>query len=242
MPGNSTTSAALLTTAEAARLLKINVSAVEQMAKTDMLSVQHSDGLTLYFALQEVLALANKRQEPASLTERHTCLFVRQPEQFGIALLPLITARLAAGATVLLILDQVQTRLEMILADPVAQQALTDGRLQPLEAEKVYLEGNNFDTGVTINRLADLTRDLIEAGQPVVLVGEISKAACHQHSDLNIAHYETELNDLLSEQLALSALCVYDISQCDGGTALAALQSHPEAWIDGVCRTGLAHK
>jgi hypothetical protein len=34
-------------------------------------------------------------------------------------------------------------------------------------------------------------------------------------------------------------VCIYEANYCNGEMALAALQTHPTAVIDGVCRTGL---
>jgi hypothetical protein len=72
------------------------------------------------------------------------------------------------------------------------------------------------------------------------VIGEISWAA-QQQPGFDLAHYEAELDKLLVEQPAISLLvCIYEANYCNGEMALTALQTHPTAVIDGVCRAGLS--
>jgi hypothetical protein len=173
-------------------------------------------------------------------TERHICLFVREPRQFNLALLPLLATLSRASARIVLALDQVENRLTQLLADPLVQKLFTSGRLHTLEAAALYFCEQRFDLTVMHQRLARLTFDPGLAEQPLVVIGEISWAA-QQRPGFELAHYEAELDKLLGEQPAISLLvCIYAANYCNGEMALTALQTHPAAVIDGICRAGLS--
>ncbi len=174
-------------------------------------------------------------------TKRHICLFIREPKQFNLALLPLLATLSRASATVVLALDQVENRLSELLANPSVQYMFNAGRLHALEATALYLSEQRFDLATVLNRLAHLTSfHLSVAEQPLVVIGEISWAA-QQQPGFDLAHYEAELDKLLVEQPAISLLvCIYEADYCNGEMALTALQTHPAAIIDGVCRAGLS--
>lgn len=160
---------------------------------------------------------------------RHICLFVREPARFNLALLPLMTTLLSVEATVVLAFNQVETRLSSLLTEPVVQHLAATGRL---------IE-QSFDITTVLKRWADLSLDLGAAGQPLVIIGEISWAM-QQQPGFDLAHYEAGLDKLLVEQPTISLLvCIYDADNCNGEMALTAFQTHPAIVIDGVCRAGL---
>lgn len=174
-----------------------------------------------------------------SPTERHICLFAREPAQLKLTLLALLRTSTVAEARVVLALNQVETRLSDLLADPGVQRLSVAGRLRPLEAAALYLSEQRFDMATVLNRLSQLTLEGGVTRQPVVVIGEISWAA-QQQPGFDLARYEAGLDKLLSEQPAIALLvCIYDAYTCNGEMALAALQTHPATLIDGVCRAGL---
>ncbi|MFN8456201.1 MAG: MEDS domain-containing protein [Anaerolineae bacterium] len=159
--------------------------------------------------------------------ERHICLFVRESGQFNLALWPLLAALSGTSATVILILDQVDSRLPELLADPLVQRMVAAGRLHPMEAASFYLSEQTFDPAAVFKRLAHLSFDVAKTGQPLVVIGGISWAI-RQQPGFDLAQYEAGLDKLLVEQPALSMLvCIYEANYCNGETALAALQTHP---------------
>lgn len=171
--------------------------------------------------------------------ERHLCLFVREPGQFNLTLLPLLAALSVASATVVLALDQVESRLNELLTDSMVQRMFAAGRLRPIEAAALYLGEQVFDPAAVCNCLTHLGFDLNVTGQPLVVIGGISWAI-RQQPGFDLAHYEAGLDKLLAEHASISLLvCIYEADHCNGEMALIALQTHPASVIDGVCRAGL---
>lgn len=171
--------------------------------------------------------------------ERHICLFVREPGQFNLTLLPLLAALSVTSTTVVLALDQVERRLSELLAEPVVQQMFAAGRLYSMEADALYLSEQVFDPIVVFNRLTHLSLELKVTGHPLVVIGGISWAV-QQQPGFDLARYETGLDKLLTEHPSIALLvCIYEANYCNGEMALAALQTHQATVIDGVCRAGL---
>jgi len=240
MYGNNSTPAARLTAAEAARILKISPTTIERMVQLGILSVRYFGEARPYFSLEEVLALTSQKYSKSSPeSELHSCVLLRNSKQLGPALLPVIAAPLAAGARLVLILNQVESRLATLLTDPVIQYANNNARIHTLEAADFYLKDAQFDTGIVIDRLARLHAKWGASGQAMLFAGEISWALSQQPG-LPLAEYETKLADFLSEHPQISTTCIYDTSLQYGEVTLTALQTHAAAWVDGVCRTGLA--
>ena len=238
MPDDSSAPVALMTAAEAARILRTTPATIRRRMQAGQLQALPLAKGSARFALADVLALANREWNAPPLTaERHVCLFVREPERFSQALLALIVTPLAAGNVVVLALDRVQARLGALLTDPLAQRVHAEDRLRAVEAAAVYLNAGRFDDTAVFERLARLSSDIGLAASPWVFVGEMSWAA-EQLSSAETARYEVGLNKLLSEQPVISLVCVYDASRFDGETVLAVLQTHPVAWIDGIRQVG----
>jgi hypothetical protein len=229
---------ALLTLAEAAYLLKISPSAIRRRVQAGMLHVLHPEGGPARVALAEVLALASAERSAPLPAERHVCLFVRTPSQVLAALLELIAAPLAAGVAVALALDEPTARLELLLANPIAQRAHLEGRLAVLEADALFLGAGQFDAVSHLDRLTRMSADMGALGRPFVFAGEMTWAA-RWRIGVALTAYEARLNSWLDERPDFSLICVYDASRFDGEVALSILQSHPVSCVDGVCRAGI---
>jgi|GEM_PF-5952690 excisionase family DNA binding protein len=239
MSGYHPAPATLLTVAEAARILKTSPAKVRRSVQAGILPAAQPAGKSMRIKLADVLALASSGQSTPAPAQRHICLFLREPQQFVPALLPLITAPLAAGATVVLTLDEAATRLDPFLVDPAVRQAYTQGRLRILEAETIYLSGGSFDTQTILDRLLHLSAATAPPQQPLILVDEMNWATRWQRGN-ELLRYEAELNTLLTGQPALSLICVYCASRYNGEMALALLQTHPTVYFDGIRRAGLS--
>lgn len=171
--------------------------------------------------------------------ERHICLFVRESGQFNLTLWQLLAALSDTSATVVLALDQIESRLSELLADPIVQQMFAAGHLHTIEAAALYLSEQVFDPAAVFNRLTHLSFDLDVIGQSLVVIGGISWAV-QQQPGFDLTRYETGLDKLLAEHPSIALLvCIYEANYCNGEMALAALQTHPATVIDGVCRAGL---
>ncbi len=212
---------ALMTAAEAARVLKTTPATIWRKSHAGKLPALPSVKGPAYFALSDVLALANQEWHPPTLTtERHTCLLVREPKRFTQELLELIVAPLASGKRVLLAFDRVQARLIPLLNNAHAKRAHAEKRLRGIETSASDLD----------ERLRLLRSEIESAASPLVIVSEKN----YRMSNAELARYEAELNYLLSERPSLSLVCVYDAQKFDGETVLEVLQTHPAAWIDGT--------
>lgn len=238
MAGDSSPPEALLTVSEAASLLKTSPTTVRRRARTGELRGLQRAGEPVRFALAEVLALARRSQAPAEPTERHSCLFVREPSQRDAALLGLISEPLAAGACVILALDQAEARFDRLRAEPPVRQAHAEGRLHIYEAERVYLAGGQFDAARMFHELTRLCQELGQRGRALVLVGEMSWAA-RQRPGFQLVAYEAGLSRWLASQPDVSLICLYDASSFSGELALATVQAHPITYLDGVGHRGL---
>jgi len=244
MPENHTAHVAQMTTAEAARLLKTTPATIRRRKQAGLLPSLPSAKGPVCFALADVLALANREwPAPPLKAERHVCLLVHDPKRFSQEVLVLVVSSLAAGKRVVLALDDVQTRLGALLADPRAQRAYAEDRLRAVEAATVYLNEGRFDEPHLFQQLSQLGSDDFgypksgRGGQPLVILSEMSWAA-GRLSNTEVARFEAGLNQLLFDEPLISLVCVYDASRCNGETVLDVLQNHPAVWIDGARQPG----
>lgn len=225
MSDSTSVHVALMTAAEAARLLKTTPATIRRKSHAGLLPSLSLEKGPAYFALNDVLALANREWNAPSLTaERHACLLVREQKRFTQELLALIVAPLASGNCVLLAFERVQTRLTPLLTNAHAKRAHAENRLRGIETS-----ANDLD-----ERLRLFRSEIASASTPLVIVSEKN----YRTSNAELARYEMELNHLLSEESSLSLVCVYDAQRFDGETVLDVLQSHPAAWIDGIHQVG----
>jgi hypothetical protein len=167
----------------------------------------------------------------------HICaLYTRRRERDDV-LMPFLREGLGLGHKCLVGLYEQDTRpiLDAIGTDVDVGQAVTTGQLEVLGAADLIFQPDEFSIDNMIRFWEDVVSAAVQTGPfPFArLTAECTWWEKQLPGFDALAHYESALNKFAARH-PLGFLCMYDMSEIDGGVVFDLLRTHPRVLLCGL--------